>query len=131
MLVAIFEINPTFRLLALFCPIISDGFLFCCIVGVAYISRLVVHSMSSKVPSDLTWVDLTVLTLVSVIDNEYAEAFRRHHRLCLSREDERNYEIVVTDPEERVCFPDLIGRTTFHICLCLFLFEVRGLPFLF
>ncbi|KAL4293918.1 hypothetical protein AHAS_Ahas18G0176100 [Arachis hypogaea] len=60
--------------------------------------------MSTKVPFDLTWVDINVVTPVLIIDREYAKQFRRHHRLCVNREDERNYEIIVADPKEKVCF---------------------------
>lgn len=76
-------------------------------IGIVFISRFVTHNMSTKVPSHLTWVDITILTPIPVIDREYVETFRRHHRLCKNQKDERNYDIVVADPEERLCFPPL------------------------
>ncbi|KAL4343693.1 hypothetical protein AHAS_Ahas11G0103900 [Arachis hypogaea] len=50
----------------------------------------------------LDWLSNTpVLIAVPVVDKEYCEVFRRHNRLCENREDERNYEIIVPDPEEK------------------------------
>ncbi|RYR39285.1 hypothetical protein Ahy_A09g044797 isoform B [Arachis hypogaea] len=66
-----------------------------------FMSHSVIHNMSSKVPFDLIRVDISVLTPVLVIDNEYHETLCRHHRLCENREDERKYKIIVSDPEER------------------------------
>lgn len=84
-------------------------------------SRSIVLRMYSRVPEDsLAWVDSSVLSAVPVVDNEYIESFRRHHRVCSSRDDEEKYEIVASDPEDRICFGELLTmKNIFFSCMTL------------
>ncbi|KAL4329489.1 hypothetical protein AHAS_Ahas13G0305200 [Arachis hypogaea] len=73
--------------------------------------------MSTKVPPGMAdWLDSIVLGCVTVEDWEYCEKFRRYHRICGNREEEKDYELVSPDPEERVNFPPLsrIERPFFY-----------------
>ena len=53
------------------------------------------------------WLDSLVLICVIVVDSEYCARLRNYHRICSSRDQEKNYELVGPDPDERVCFPSL------------------------
>ncbi|KAL4392791.1 hypothetical protein AHAS_Ahas03G0380400 [Arachis hypogaea] len=75
--------------------------------------------MSTKVSSNLDWVDVTILSIVPVVDNEYIKTFRRQHRLCKGREDEEEYEIVAPNPEDRNCF----SRLDKSECHFVFMYE--------
>ena len=71
-------------------------------------SRKNIVETSSKVPEGMSdWLDSLVLMCVSVVNVEFCVELRKHHRLCKSRDQERNYELVAPDSEERVCFPAL------------------------
>ncbi|KAL4287104.1 hypothetical protein AHAS_Ahas19G0152800 [Arachis hypogaea] len=88
--------------------------------------------MSTKIPpSLLTWVDSSVLSVAPIVDKEYVEVFRRHHRLCESQENERNYEIIVADPGDRIFFPPLENseHPFFYAYECLFTKLGIKLPF--
>ncbi|QHO01021.1 uncharacterized protein DS421_13g411370 [Arachis hypogaea] len=65
--------------------------------------------MSTKIPESMSdWLDSVVLMCVTVADSVYCVRLRRHHRICSDRDQEKNYELVSPDPEERVSFPSLI-----------------------
>jgi len=71
-------------------------------------SRKNIVETSSKVLEGMSnWLDSLVLMCVSVVNAEFCTELRKHHRLCKSRDQEKNYELVVSDSEERVCFPAL------------------------
>ncbi|KAL4300800.1 hypothetical protein AHAS_Ahas17G0237100 [Arachis hypogaea] len=76
--------------------------------GVVYMSHKNLVEMSTKVPPSMAdWLNSVVLCCVTVADREYREKFRRFHRVCGNRRDEKDYELVTPDPEERVSFPPL------------------------
>ncbi|QHO24005.1 uncharacterized protein DS421_12g368540 [Arachis hypogaea] len=63
---------------------------------------------STKIPAGMAdWLDSIVLMCVTVFNPEYCERLRRFHRICSNRDDEKNYELLSPDPEERVSFPPL------------------------
>jgi len=79
----------------------SDN-LFICICRCSF--YVTIYNMPSKVlPSLLSWLDNFVFLPVPVVNKEYIDAFRKHHKISENREDERNYELIVPDSEERVC----------------------------
>ncbi|XP_025628750.1 uncharacterized protein [Arachis hypogaea] len=60
-----------------------------------------------KVAWERAGVEEHMWELESEMRKDYPELFselRKHHRLCKSRGQERNYELVAPDSEERVCF---------------------------
>ncbi|QHO20617.1 uncharacterized protein DS421_11g339510 [Arachis hypogaea] len=47
------------------------------------------------------WLDSIVLMCVTVADSEYCVRLKRFHRICSDRDEEKNYELVSSDPKER------------------------------
>ncbi|XP_015932594.1 zinc finger BED domain-containing protein RICESLEEPER 3-like [Arachis duranensis] len=65
-------------------------------------SRRNIVEISTKVPPGMAdWLDSIVLMCVTIVDPEYCEKFRRFHRIWENREDEKIYELLLCDPEER------------------------------
>ncbi|XP_025687408.2 uncharacterized protein [Arachis hypogaea] len=65
-------------------------------------SRKNIVETSSRVPEGMSeWLDSLVLMCISVVNFEYCVELRKHHRICSDREQEKNYELVAPDSEER------------------------------
>ena len=65
--------------------------------------------MSTKIPDGKSdWLDSIVLMRVTVADPEYCVRLRRFLWICKDRDEEKNYELVSPDSQERVCFPSLL-----------------------
>jgi len=68
-------------------------------------SRKNIVETSSKVPEGMSdWLDSLVLMCVSVVNAEYYVELRKHYRICRYRAQEKDYELVAPDSDERVCF---------------------------
>ena len=82
-------------------------------------SRNNIVEMSSKVPEGMSdWLDSLDLMCVSVVDAEFCVELRKHHRICGSGAQERDYELVAPDSDERVCFPTSVaGGASLLLCL--------------
>ncbi|QHO51681.1 uncharacterized protein DS421_1g32990 [Arachis hypogaea] len=69
------------------------------------LSRKNIVEASSKVPEGMSdWLDFLVLLCVSLANAEFCVELRKHHRICSSENQERNYELVAPDSDDRVCF---------------------------
>ncbi|PWG73678.1 hypothetical protein DF186_21810, partial [Enterococcus hirae] len=50
------------------------------------------------------WLDFLVLMCVFVVDAEFCVELRKRYRICGNDVYEEDYEFVVSDSDERVCF---------------------------
>ncbi|QHO53718.1 uncharacterized protein DS421_2g50410 [Arachis hypogaea] len=87
------------------------------LVDPCFLAKIFIET-SSKVPEGMSdWLDSLVLMCVSVVNSEYCVQLRKHRRICSSRDQEKNYELVAPDPDKRkaswVSFRSAQGKKVF------------------
>ncbi|RTK47779.1 hypothetical protein DRJ88_16015, partial [Enterococcus faecalis] len=95
-------------------------------------SRKNIVETSSQVPEGMAdWVDSMVLLCVSLVDSEFCQQLRKFHRIYGNGSDEKNYEIVSPNFEEKVYFSTRIaGERPFFYAYDFFFSQMSiTLPF--